>query len=86
MVYGHIHKNTKMDYWPMIAQNDHMLNAGVDINGFAPVTFEEMQQNNLEHIARTAAKRILEENRDTFAAIAQMRQMFPALFEDEPDD
>ena len=27
-----------------------------------------------------------EQNRDTFAAIAQMRQMFPALFEDEPDD
>ena len=86
MVYGHIHENTNMDYWPMIAQNDHMLNAGVDINGFEPVTFEEMQQNNLEHIARTAAKRILEDNRDTFTAIAQMRQMFPELFENEPDD
>jgi len=37
MVYGHIHENTRMDYWPLIARNDHMLNAGVDINGFAPV-------------------------------------------------
>ena len=63
-----------------------MLNAGVDINGFAPVTFEEMQQNNLEHIAQAAAKRILDENRDTFASIAQLRQMFPGLFEEEPDD
>ena len=63
-----------------------MLNAGVDINGFAPVTFEEMQQNNLEHIARTAVRHILDENRDTFAAIAQMRQMFPGLLQDEPDD
>ena len=86
MIYGHIHENTNMDYWSLIARNDHMLNAGVDINGFAPVTFEEMQQNNLEHIARTAAKRILDENRDIFASIAQVRQMFPGLFEDEPDD
>ena len=86
MIYGHIHENTNMDYWSLIATNDHMLNAGVDINGFAPVTFEEMKRNNLEHIARSAAKRILDENWDTFAAIAQMRQMFPGLFEDEPDD
>ena len=86
MIYGPIHENTNMDYWSLIATNDHMLNAGVDINGFAPVTFEEMKRNNLEHIARSAAKRILDENWDTFAAIAQMRQMFPGLFEDEPDD
>ena len=86
MVYGHIHENTRMDYWPLIARNDHMLNAGVDINGFAPVTFEEMQQNNLEHIAQTAARRLLEENRETFEAIAQMHKLFPELFEDEPDD
>ena len=86
MIYGHIHENTNMDYWPLIARNDHMLNAGVDINGFAPVTFEEMQQNNLEHIAQAAAKRILDENRDAFASIAQLRQMFPGLFEEEPDD
>ena len=70
----------------MIARSSHMLNAGVDINGFAPVTFEEMQQNNLEHIARTAAKRILEENRDTFAFISQVHQMLPELIEDVPYD
>ena len=86
MVYGHIHENTNMDYWPLIARSRHMLNAGVDINGFAPVTFEEMQQNNLEHIARTAAKRILEENRDTFAFISQVHQMLPELIEDVPYD
>jgi len=45
-----------------------------------------MQQNNLEHIARTAARRIVDENRDTFAFIAQVHQMFPELIEDVPDD
>lgn len=28
-----------------------MLNAGADVNGFAPVTFEEMQENNYRHKA-----------------------------------
>jgi len=46
MVFGHIHNNTDADYWPLIANSDLMLNAGVDINGFAPVTFEEMEANN----------------------------------------
>ena len=28
-----------------------LLNAGADVNGFAPVTFEEMQENNYRHKA-----------------------------------
>lgn len=46
MIYGHIHNNTDADYWPLIASRDLMLNAGVDVNGFAPVTLEEMIVNN----------------------------------------
>lgn len=86
MIYGHIHENTNVDYWPLIAHNTHMLNAGVDINGFSPVSFEEMQQNNLEHIAKWAARRIVEENHETFEFMAEMHRQFPELFEDEPDD
>ena len=46
MVYGHIHNNTGADYWQLIAANNHMLNAGVDINAFAPVSLETMIANN----------------------------------------
>ena len=46
MIYGHIHNNTDADYWPLIASRDLMLNAGVDVNGFAPVTLEELIVNN----------------------------------------
>lgn len=49
MVFGHIHANTDAEYWPLIARNEKMLNAGVDINGFAPVTFGEMEANNIKH-------------------------------------
>lgn len=49
MVFGHIHNNTDADYWPLIRENPLMLNAGVDVNGFMPVTFDEMVRNNEDH-------------------------------------
>ena len=49
MVHGHIHTNTDAKYWPLIQKNPLMLNAGVDINNFEPVTFDEMVENNNRH-------------------------------------
>ena len=46
MIYGHIHNNTGDDYWPLIMRRPRMLNAGVDVNGFEPVTFDELVSNN----------------------------------------
>lgn len=46
MIYGHIHANTDMDFWLCIKARDNLLNASVDINGFTPVTFDELQENN----------------------------------------
>lgn len=46
MIYGHIHSDTTVDFWPLILTRDHMLNAGADINGYMPVTFEELVENN----------------------------------------
>ena len=46
MIHGHIHNDTTSDYFPLIAARERVLNAGVDINGFRPVTFEELVENN----------------------------------------
>lgn len=46
MVHGHIHNNTDAAYWPIIKNNPRILNAGVEINGFWPVSFDEMLINN----------------------------------------
>ncbi len=46
MIYGHIHDNIEFDFWPLITARPHMLNAGVEINGYQPVTFEELICNN----------------------------------------
>ncbi len=46
MIHGHIHNNTNQPYWPTIKNNPRLLNAGADINGFEPVSFDEMLANN----------------------------------------
>lgn len=46
MVHGHIHNDRRADYWPLLQSRERVLNAGVDVNGFMPVTFDEMLQNN----------------------------------------
>ena len=45
-IHGHIHKDTSGDFWPLLRSMPHALNAGVDINHFFPVTFEELIENN----------------------------------------
>ena len=44
-IHGHIHNRVTDSYLPLYRQFN-ALNAGVDINGFAPVTFEELIKNN----------------------------------------
>ena len=46
MIHGHLHASTHQDFFPLIARRPRMLNAGVDINGWRPVTFEELVENN----------------------------------------
>ncbi len=46
VIHGHIHNDTSLDYWPQIRCRENLLNAGVDVNGFRPVTFDELLANN----------------------------------------
>lgn len=46
MIHGHIHNDTSADYWPLLCRRERVLNAGVDINGYQPVTFDELLANN----------------------------------------
>lgn len=47
MIHGHIHANTDLDFWPLIKGRERVLNAGVEVNDYAPVTFEELLANNM---------------------------------------
>lgn len=57
LLFGHLHNGFDMPFWPLIEGNELMLNVGVDINGFRPVAFEELQENNARFKAYTAKER-----------------------------
>lgn len=45
-IHGHIHNRVSDEYRPLYRQFN-ALNAGMDVNGFTPVTFEELLENNM---------------------------------------
>lgn len=48
--------DTNSDYWPLIQRRERVLNAGVDVNDYRPVTFEEMVENNRKFKAAHAGQ------------------------------
>ena len=46
LIHGHIHNRIADEYRQLFLQFN-ALNAGVDVNDFAPVTFDELVENNL---------------------------------------
>lgn len=46
LVYGHIHDNTTDSYYPFLQTIPRAYNAGVDVNGFQPVTLAELMAHN----------------------------------------
>ncbi len=46
MLHGHLHNDTQDLFFPLLANDDRILNAGVEINGYMPVTLEELKENN----------------------------------------
>lgn len=51
-VYGHVHNNTTNKCFQYILNEPNMLNAGVDITGFRPVTLDELKVLNAEFKAQ----------------------------------
>jgi calcineurin-like phosphoesterase family protein len=46
LIHGHIHNRVAEEYRQLFLQFN-ALNAGVDVNFFEPVTFDELLENNL---------------------------------------
>jgi len=46
MIHGHIHNNRDAMYFPLIRDMPNLLNAGVEINNYHPVRFDELVKNN----------------------------------------
>jgi len=48
MIHGHIHNNTEADYFSLIRKLPNLLNAGVEINNYKPVSFNDLLKNNIK--------------------------------------
>ena len=48
MIHGHLHNRKEEPYWSAVRSLPNLLNAGVDINGFEPVTLPELIENNIK--------------------------------------
>ncbi|MHB1485325.1 MAG: metallophosphoesterase [Saccharofermentanales bacterium] len=46
LIFGHMHNNTKANYWELLKSMPCALNAGVEINNYVPVSFDELVVNN----------------------------------------
>ena len=51
MIHGHIHNNYK-ELYDALYRRENILNAGVDVNEYMPVTFAELIENNRIHKRR----------------------------------
>lgn len=58
LVYGHIHNNVKPEY-KILFKMPNALNAGVDINNFTPVSFDQLIKNNIE-FNKTVLEKLVE--------------------------
>jgi len=46
LIHGHVHNNRSDENWPKFKALENALNAGVEINNYMPVTFDELKANN----------------------------------------
>ncbi|MDR1827539.1 MAG: hypothetical protein LBR29_04360 [Methylobacteriaceae bacterium] len=46
LLYGHIHNHRNDAFWPLLRTMEKALNAGVEVNNYQPVTFDELIENN----------------------------------------
>jgi calcineurin-like phosphoesterase family protein len=46
LIHGHIHNNKNDTYWKLLREMENALNASVEINGYAPASFDELIANN----------------------------------------
>ena len=69
LVHGHIHNRIAEAYRQLYLQFN-ALNAGVDVNGYEPVTFDELLENNLQYKLAALGS---QEDQDALLAAYAMR-------------
>lgn len=74
MIHGHIHNNCEAFYFPMLRQMPNLLNAGVEINDYHPVSFDDLVKNNEAFKSERTKKEAIEEMTKGIGALAEQMQ------------
>lgn len=48
IIHGHTHARKDLPYWDYLKNSERTLNVGVDLNGYKPVLFQELVENNIK--------------------------------------
>jgi calcineurin-like phosphoesterase family protein len=69
MIHGHIHNNREAFYFPMLRQMPNLLNAGVEINDYRPVSFDVLVANNERFKSERTEKEVVDDMMSGFDAL-----------------
>ena len=74
MIHGHIHNNRDAFYFQMLSQMPNLLNAGVEINDYRPVSFDDLVKNNEAFKSEHTKKEVVDEMTKGIGALAEQMQ------------
>ena len=74
MIHGHIHNNRDAFYFPMLRQMPNLLNAGVEINDYRPVSFEDLVRNNETFKSERTEKEVVDEMAKGLSPLVEQMQ------------
>jgi calcineurin-like phosphoesterase family protein len=69
MIHGHIHNNREAFYFPLLRQMPNLLNAGVEINDYRPVSFDVLVENNERFKSERTEKEVVDDMMSGFDAL-----------------
>ena len=69
MIHGHIHNNREAFYFPMPCQMPNLLNTGVEINDYRPVSFDMLVANNERFKSERTEKEVVDDMMNGFYAL-----------------
>ena len=75
LIHGHIHNNKSDSYWNLLRSMDNALNASVEINNYAPVTFDELAENNMRFKADDSC------DATVYSIVQQMKELTKIAYE-----
>ena len=74
MIHGHVHNKRDAMYFPLIRDMPNLLNAGVEINEYRPIKFDELVKNNETFKSERTESEVIDEMTKGIGVLAEQMQ------------